>query len=236
MAVQESELFFGAYPVDFILETVIKEGLASFRNDSENAPNLIFGHLAASYLQTDYGQKKIDEISKFIRETKIPVVQHFSLVDVSVPCFSIQLLDGKEDESYAGLGDFNQRLTTLNSDETAVIDIQELLYASISDTIQIGIHTAITPDLTKYLYYFLVNLFITKKQVFINRGLQLTSWSATDISRLNEWLPNNIYSRFVNFSVFTTPKFNTGISEEIITDIDISADPDDTGGIITPVE
>lgn len=230
---EEFEDFLGVLPVDFLIQGIIEEGLALFRSSPENFPNFVFGHLGASYLQKKYGQAKIDELSKYIRETQIPVVQHWSLVDVQLPCFSITLLDGREDEQHSSLADFLGHSDTLNEAGTAIEDRTEFKYAAIEDQIQIGIHNNNTPDLTKYLYYFLVNIFITSKKTLINRGIQLTSWNATDISRVNEYLPNNVFSRFVNFSCFTTPKFTIDEEVPIITDFDIDSDE---GGTITPVE
>lgn len=227
MTILESDSLTGVYPVDFLLQTIIEESLELFRKSPENAPNLIFGHLAATYLQK-YGQAKIDEIAKYIRETQIPVVQHWSLVPEQVPCFSIQLMNGRENEEYAGLDDFVENVDVLNDAGTAIDNRTAFKYSFMVDEVQIGIHNSITPDLTKYLYYLLVHTFITSKDTLIRRGLELTTWNATDISRVNEYLPENIFSRFINFTASSTPRFSLDEDVTIVTDIDIS--PDDITG------
>ncbi len=228
MTALESDSLSGVYPIDFLLQTVIEESLELFRSSPENAPNAVFGHLAATYL-SKYGQKKIDEIAKYIRETQIPVVQHWSLVPEQVPCFSIQLMNSKEDEQYAGMGDHVENVDVLNEEETAIEKRTAFLYSPMSDEVQIGIHNSITPDLTKYLYYLLVHTFITSKETLIRRGLELTTWNATDISRINDYLPENIYSRFINFTAFSTPRFSLDEDVSIVTGIELF--PDDITGI-----
>jgi len=91
----------GIYPVDFVIETVIRAGLDWFR-DTPDAGTKVFGQLTAPWL-SKYGASKISEIADYINTTDIKVVQHFSLIDQHVPCFSIQLLDGTEREDRAGL-------------------------------------------------------------------------------------------------------------------------------------
>lgn len=228
MTILESDSFSGVYPIDFILQTVIEEGLELFRSNPENMPNLVFGHFVATYLQK-YGQAKIDEIAKYIRETQIPVVQHFALIPQQLPCFSILLLNGREDEQYAGFDDHAEQVDVLNSEGTAIEDREYFKYSPMMDEIQIGIHNSNTPDLTKYLYYFLVHIFITSKTALIRRGLELTTWNATDISRVNEYLPENVFSRFVNLTALSTPRFSLDEDVTIVTDFDIS--PDDITGV-----
>lgn len=199
--------YFGVLPIDFLLETVLKEGLAWFRADS-SAPDQVFGHLKAPWL-SKYGEAKIDEIAAFIRKYEIKIVQHFSLIDAAVPCFSIQLLDGGEMTERAGLVD-HQRMIDTRDMEDNVIGRTEVGYVPISDNVHIGIHVINTPDLAKYLYYLAVYILSSYKMVLEKRGLMLGTFRATDISRLNDFLPENMYSRFINFTVFSIASYGKG--------------------------
>ena len=80
-------------------------------------------------------------------------------------------------------------------------------YIPITDNIQIGIHSINTPDLTKYLYYLIVYLLNVFKMELQERGMLLTTFRASDISRMDEKLPENMYNRYIYFSTFTTASF-----------------------------
>jgi hypothetical protein len=198
----------GVWPVDFILETIIRAGIEWFQTDPK-APNKVFGHLKDPWLNEKYGQAKIDEIAAFVRKYKIKVVQSFAMIDQEVPSISIQLLDGSEMTDRAGLADFAQVVDVMDAN-LEIKGRTEVGYSAVSDSIQLGIHAIGTPDLTKYLYYLLVYVLNSFKPEMETRGLQLGTFRGTDISRLNEYLPENIYSRFLNFTVFSIATFDKG--------------------------
>lgn len=41
--------------------------------------------------------------------------------------------------------------------------------------------------------------------------MQLGTFRATDLSRMNEYLPENMYSRFINFTSFSIASFDKGL-------------------------
>jgi hypothetical protein len=198
----------GLYPVDFILDTILRAGLEWFRTDPA-APKQVFGHLAAPWLSAKYGEAKINEIAAYVKKYEIRVVQHFTLIDATVPCISIQLLDGNEATERAGLADHASMVDVLDADDM-VKGRTEIGYAPVIDNMHIGIHAITTPDLAKYLYYLVIYILVSFKPVMEARGMMLGTFRATDISRLNEFLPENMYSRFINFTVFTVASFSKG--------------------------
>jgi hypothetical protein len=207
---------FGLHPVDFILESILRGGLEWFRT-TEGAGKRVFGHLEDPWL-SKYGEAKIIEITNFIKKYEIKIVQHFALIDATYPTISIQLLDGSEMTERAGLADFRTQIDVLDADNM-VKGRTEVGYAPVFDNIQIGIHNSNTPDLTKYLYYLTIYILSAFKPEMERRGLHLGTFRATDLSRMNEFLPSNIYSRFINFSIFTIASFDKGmvpIVEQII--------------------
>jgi len=212
-----SETYFGVHPVDFTLEVVIKAGMEWFLTTPE-APDLVFGHLKSTWLNSRYGQAKIDDIGDFIKKYDIPIVQHWSLIAEKSPCISIQLLDANEEEARAALNDHSDMLDVLDM-ENNVIGRTQIGYSPIVDQMHIGIHSNQTPDLTKYLYYLIIYLLNGFKSQLQEKGMMLTTFRATDISRLNEYLPENIYSRFINFTSFTIAPYKKDalpIIEEIL--------------------
>lgn len=230
------EFHYGLYPVDFILETIIRGGIEWFKTDS-TAPKKVFGHLMSPWLNTKYGEAKINEIAAFVRKYDITVVQHWALIDQSVPHISIQLLDGSEMVERAGLADFQKTIDTLNM-ENEVIGRTEVGYAPVLDNIQIGIHAITTPDLVKYLYYLVIYILNSFKPELEARGMQLGTFRATDLSRMNEYLPENMYSRFINFTSFSIASFDKGIVPivERIIGITVPTAPPHGDAIETPVE
>lgn len=220
----QSEKELGLHPVDFILESILKAGLEWFKTDPD-APNKVFGHLRDPWLNK-YGQKKIDEIGAYIRKYDVRIVQHFSLIDKAVPSISIQLLDGSEMTERAGFADYKGSIDVLTMNDE-IVGRTEIGYAAISDNIQIGIHAIGTPDLVKYLYYLVVYVLSAFKPEMENRGLQLGTFRATDLSRMNEYMPENLYSRFVNFTVFSIASFDKGMVPIIENIMGVHINPSD---------
>lgn len=204
----EQEFRYGIYPTDFLIEAIIRSGLEWFLNTPE-APNQVFGHLTSPLLDARYGQAKIDEIAAYIRKYEITVVQHFSLMDTRVPAISIQLLDGSEAVERAALADFQTHIDSLDA-SNAVKGRVEVGFSPIIDNVHIGIHSIDTPDLTKYLYYLVAYVLNVFKPEFDRLGIYLTTFRATDISRLNDYLPENMYSRFINFQALTLASYDRG--------------------------
>jgi len=198
----------GVYPVDFVLETVLRAGLDWFRTDPK-APMSVYGHFTAPWLSAKYGEAKVNEIAAYIKKYEIRIVQHFALIDLQLPSISIQLLDGNEMTERASLSDHAQMVDVMNSDGE-VQGRSEVGYAAVMDNIHIGIHNIGTPDLTKYLYYLVIYILNSFKPQLEERGLMLGTFRATDLSRLNDFLPENMFSRFVNFNVFTIAPFKKG--------------------------
>lgn len=220
---------FGVYPVDFIIEQTLRAGLKWFRENAD-APLSVYGHLTKTFLSDKYGQSKIDEIANFIKTTNIKIVQHWALIDQAVPNISIQLLDGAEREDRAGIDDHAGVLDTVDEVTGDVLGREQVGYAAITDSVHIGIHAVDTPDLTKYLYYLVIYILMAFKPQLEERGIQLGTFRTTDISRLNDYLPNNMFSRFVNFSVFTQAPFKKGVLPTIeeILGLHVSPESDTT--------
>lgn len=228
----EHEKPFGVYPIDFLLESIIESGIQWFIDNPE-APDQVFGHLKGELLNGRYGQEKIDEIAAYIRRYEINVVQHFSLAHTKLPSISIQLMDASEDTTRSGLGDFERQVDVLNA-EQEVVGRSEVGYTSVMDSVHIGIHTSETPDLAKYLYYLIVYILNIFKPEFQKIGVFLGTFNATDVSRLNEYLPENIYSRFITFQCWTIASIDRGAVPIIEQILGVHLQPDPAKVIATP--
>ena len=62
-----------------------------------------------------------------------------------------------------------------------------------------------TPDKAKYLYMLIMYILNTMRFELEKEGLHGISFRATDLSRLNEFLPSHMFSRFITMSVETLP-------------------------------
>jgi len=224
---------FGLYPIDFLLEAVLEAGIEWFIS-TESAPNQVFGHLNSGMLKAKYGQAKIDEIANFIKKYEITVVQHFSLAPTKLPSISIQLMDASETTERSGLADHERMVDVLNS-ENEVVGRSEVSFTSVSDSVHIGIHTEDSPDLAKYLYYLVVYLLNIFKADFQQMGVYLGTYSATDLSRLNDYLPENIYSRFINFQVWTIASVDRGSLPILEKIMGLSLETDPSKVDVTPI-
>jgi hypothetical protein len=71
-----------------------------------------------------------------------------------------------------------------------------------------------------------------------SRGMHLGTFRATDLSRLNEYLPENMYSRFINFTSFSIASFDKGIVPivENIIGVSVPIAPPSGDAVQIPVE
>jgi len=203
----EDELteYWGIYPVDFLFESILDEGLAWFKEDPD-APGLVFGNLNKGRLSARYGIKKIDEIAEFLRTKKVRIIQAFPLDGEMSPTISINLTSSNEMIMNTGLSDYAASIDTLGP-EDSILSRAEVGYTPINDNVLIGIHAIGSPDTVKYLYMLVLYILNARRGDFEGEGLSNLTYSATDMSRLNEYLPANMYSRFVTASIINFAKF-----------------------------
>lgn len=225
----DRECVTGMIPIDFYLERQLETGIEWFRN-TPTAPNIVYAHLIDEWLNDKYGQSKIDEIAEYIRTTEIDIKQSFPFEDEESPSVSINLQSSVEVENYAGLENHAGIVPTLGSTGD-IKGGKNLGYTPVRDEVLLGIHSTGTPDKTKYLYYlvtYIINAFriqLEDRPGKIN-SLFNVKWRATDISRLNEFLPSNLYSRFVTVTADHFAIYDKADSP-FIGDINVRVDVDD---------
>lgn len=95
----------GAPLTEFVLETVIRDGLGDLRANPTKIDDIFSRFLEAQFLN-QYGQDKIDQIKQYIAGPthQIKIVHAWNQVPTHVPCFSIQLLSSDEEEPLQNLG------------------------------------------------------------------------------------------------------------------------------------
>lgn len=215
---------------EVVVQTLLQHGLKALRED-ETAFKDIFAQYTQSELQQDYGEDFVESIWKWFSETKIPVVQAWSLNDQKIPCLSIHLANETEDESKAAMDDYAGLFD----------DVAETGTAAFTVMIDIGIHTSKAGDYVLWLYYITSYLLFKNKAAFERQGLRLQTYSASDYGKEDNKRANNIWTRWIRFKC-TTQNFwsadalnsieevNTGplVGQDPSTDIATSADVDPT--------
>ena len=200
---------FGIYPTDFIVESILDEKLKWFRS-TPKAEHDVFGRLLMPQIAKRYGEAKIAEIAKYIRDTDIRIIQAFPAEDAQMPMISINLGDSAEAEQYSGLNRFAGHVDNLGPTGN-VVGRQEVGYIPIQDSILIGIHASGTPDKVKYLYQFVAYSLASSISQFEAMGFFSVTQRATDMSRFNEYLPANIFTRFMTLTLTTMPRFKKDV-------------------------
>lgn len=196
----------GVYPSDFLLEQVLDAGFDWFRKTPE-APGLVFNNLLRPELDKRYGQEKIDEIATYVRNTQIRVLQSFPIEDQQAPTISINMNSSGETQELGGLDKFAMRMMDFDSLGN-VVGGREMGYHPITDSLLVGIHSVGTADKVKYLYYIVVYILMSLRSQLEETGMFNMTFQATDLSRLNEFLPANMFSRFLTVNFTSMALFN----------------------------
>lgn len=111
----------GAPLTEFILETVIRDGLGDLRANPSKIDD-IFGRFLEAQFLNQYGQDKIDQIKNYItgQTHQIKIVHAWNQVPTHVPCFSIQLLSSDEEEGIQNLGNEYPEMETQTTPQVYV--------------------------------------------------------------------------------------------------------------------
>lgn len=88
---------------EFVIETVIRDGLGELRSNPDRL-NDVFGKFLEAQFVNQYGQDKINQIKTYIENNQIRIVQSLSMVPTTMPCISIQMLASEESEDIQNLG------------------------------------------------------------------------------------------------------------------------------------
>lgn len=176
---------------EIVVQRVLQQGIKELRNNPD-AFDSIFAQFLCDEMNYAYGQSYIESVKKWFNETKIPVVQAWSLNPQRIPCFSIHLASEQEDESKAAVGDFYGDSTD-STVSTGVFTVY----------VDIGIHGDKDGNTVLWLYYIMAYIMFKQKRLSEKLGLQLHTWQASDHQRVDRKLAENIWTRWVRFKCTT---------------------------------
>jgi hypothetical protein len=169
------------------LHRIVQEGIYLLKQNPDVLDD-IFQYYKCEEMNDDYGQKYIDGIKKWFTETKVPVVQAWSFNPQQVPQITIKLAVEQEDESKSAIGD-----------HWGMGDEGNIGTAPFVVNLDIAIHASRNGDEVLWLYYIVNYILFKRKRRAEALGLQLHTFSATDYSRDNAKLADNIYTRYIRF-------------------------------------
>jgi len=176
---------------EVVVQRTLQVGIKRLRENPE-AFNEIFGMYCEPEMNSDYGQEYIDKIRNWFNNTKVPVIQGYSINRDRIPAFSITLASESEDEQKAAIGDhFGEEV-----DNTVGVNVMSVM-------VDVGIHADKSSEQVLWLYYIMSYIFFKEKRIAERLGVQLQTWSASDYSRDQNKDAELIYSRWVRFKCTT---------------------------------
>lgn len=177
---------------EIVVQKVLEHGIKRLRANKAEFYDL-FCQFTQDELNEDYGPKYLDEVWKWFSTTKIPVIKAWSFNAQVIPCISVHLANETEDEAKASLsdyaGDFDDSGETGTGVFTAMIDI--------------GCHANKAGDHVLWMYYIVAYILFKHKLMAHRLGLKLHTFSASDYSKDNNKMTENIWTRWVRFRCTT---------------------------------
>ena len=171
------------------LHRLIKDGVAILKQNPDILDD-IFQFYLCDPMSIDYGQSYIDGIKTWFLETKIPVVQAWSMSQSGVPQITVKLASEQEDISKAAIGDY------WGEGENSEIGV-----GVFNVQLDVNLHGTKSTDEVLWLYYIVNYILFKRKRQAELLGLQLHTFSATDYTRDNiSQSAENMYVRTIRYS------------------------------------
>ena len=170
------------------LHRLIQEGIKVIKLKPELIDE-IFHYYQCDWANYDYGEPYIQQIKTWFVDTKIPVVQAWSLNPEQAPQIAIRLSSEQEDQQKAAMGDF------YGYGEDSTIGM-----SPFSVSLEVLVMASKNSDQSLWLYYIVLYILFKTKNRAQQMGLQLHTVSATDHVRDLNKLADNIWVRSIRFS------------------------------------
>lgn len=199
------------------LQRIIQEGIKLLK-DKPQILDDIFQYYTCDAMNSDYGQSYIDEIKSWFAKTKVPVVQAWSMDPQQVPQITIKLATEQEDESKAAFGD-----------HWAMEEEGNIGAAAFVVNLDITIRSSANGDQVLWLYYMVNYILFKRKRRAEELGLRLHTFSATDYSRDNSKLADNVWERYIRFRTIVQNFWDAEEGTEI-DDLEVDLDVEDVPG------
>lgn len=193
------------------LQRLIQVGLKKLKEDVSLLDEIFRGYKFPE-MEADYGESYVEGIKTWFANTKIPVVQAWSFNPERIPLISIHLSTEQEDESKAAFGDYFGPGTE-----------SEIGVGVFTVMLDIGIHTSKNGDEVLWLYYIVSYILFKNKMLADHLGLRLQTFSASDYTKNNALMADNIWTRWIKFRC-TVENMWDGDPFLCIDDLEVSVD------------
>jgi hypothetical protein len=180
------------------LTGLIADGIA-FLKANPSYIERIFVYYKCPGMDHRYGQKYLDQIMAWWNSTPLPVKQAWSLNVTHVPSITIRLASENEDISREGFQDY------WGKGEDGEIGI-----SSFKVNLDIMLMGSKSTDEVLWLYHIVQYLLFVSKPHAEALGLQAGEFSATDFSRDQARLPDNVFSRSIRYTCSVQQFFDAG--------------------------
>jgi len=201
---------------EIVMQKILDYGIKQLRQNKVEFYDL-FSQFTQEELNSDYGEKYLEEIWNWFTTTKIPVVKAWTFNRQNIPSISVHLANETEDESKASLQDIG-----------GLTDDGETGMGVFTVMIDIGIHANKAGDHVLWLYYIVAYILFKHKRMAERFGLSLHTFSASDYNKDANKMTENIWTRWVRYRC-TTQNFWPSIKyleiNGINTDVSILEDP-----------
>jgi len=194
------------------LQKILQTGLRELKDKPELLED-IFNYMHEPDIEADYGEIYVSKVKDWFLKTKIPVLHAWTLNADRIPCISIHLANEMEDESKASIGDFHSDGTDSDNDTTP-----------LTTQLDIGIHASKNSDEVLWLYYIVTYVLFRNKRFAEKLGLQLQTFTASDWDKRQEYLVENIWTRWVRFRCTTQNFWDDADKYNKVDDIEVMID------------
>lgn len=177
---------------EIVIQKVLDYGMRRLRADKEAFYDL-FNQFTYEELNSDYGQKYLDDVWKWFSTTKIPVVKAWAFNRQNIPSISVHLANETEDESKAAFADIGGIINDEGELGTGVFTVM----------VDIGIHANKAGDHVLWLYYITSYVLFKHKTMAEKLGLRLHTFSASDYNKDTSKMTENIWTRWIRFRCTT---------------------------------
>jgi hypothetical protein len=121
---------------EFVIETVIRDGLGNLRSNPAILED-IFSKFTATFFNNQYGTSKINQLKQYIQDNQVKIVHSFAQVPTNTPCVSIQILRSSETPKLQQFSDEYEDVDTPISPIVRVADIQPISYDQVTGKLQV---------------------------------------------------------------------------------------------------
>lgn len=192
------------------LHRVLQDGIAILKQKPEVLDEIFF-YYTCPEMEAAYGQPYVDNIKTWFQQTKIPVVQAWSLNPQTAPQIGIKLATETESVGEAAMGDYLGEDNVEGDYGVNVMNVQ----------LDVIMQSSKNGDEVLWLYYIVSYILLKRKRAAEKLGLELGTWSATDYSRNASKLADNIWERYIRFQARA---FNTWQDREYLDIDDVEID------------